>query len=373
LTTAWADSAEIPDRVARVRELQQFALARLPSMQLADGVFCHDVSASEGMRPQGRSLRYTLIVLIGLLRAEEHDIEHPFHAGGIRSRLFSDLGSEELTPGDIGLFLWAESRTDGRATGQLVNALSKALDRTRGMDALPGLEVAWILIGLTEALTRTQSGPGEELMALARRQLLVDRRSESGLLLHSARGPRRRFPNFASQIYGVLALAGLARRNDDSEAREAARRAGDKLLALQLGDGGWPWVFDAHRGTVVESYEIYSVHQDAMAPMGLGSLSAATDDERYRDAANFGLDWIWGRNELNAQMLNREAGILYRSIRRKEKLDRAFLYGRTAASYVKPQKLKDARDTIEVNRSDRPYHLGWVLEAWAGREDLAGS
>jgi len=23
---------------------------------------------------------------------------------------------------------------------------------------------------------------------------------------------------------------------------------------------------------------------------------------------------------------------------------------------------------IEVNPTDRPYHLGWVLEAWAGRE-----
>ena len=26
----------------------------------------------------------------------------------------------------------------------------------------------------------------------------------------------------------------------------------------------------------------------------------------------------------------------------------------------------------EVERAMRPYHLGWILEAWAGREELAG-
>jgi hypothetical protein len=26
---------------------------------------------------------------------------------------------------------------------------------------------------------------------------------------------------------------------------------------------------------------------------------------------------------------------------------------------------------LEVNRTDRPYHLGWVLEAWIGKEDTA--
>jgi hypothetical protein len=23
---------------------------------------------------------------------------------------------------------------------------------------------------------------------------------------------------------------------------------------------------------------------------------------------------------------------------------------------------------LEINRTTRPYHLGWMLEAWAGRE-----
>ena len=364
------DSGEA-DRVERVHQLERFALARLPSMQLGDGVFCHEVSAEGGFRPQGRSLRYTLCVLIGLLRAEEHGIEHAFHIGALRSRVLSELDSEELTPGDLGLALWAESRADGSAAEQLVATLARSLGRRETLDSLVGPEVAWILLGLVEALARGEIAAGERWLAEAREQLVGKRQAESGLFLHVARGPRRRFPNFATQIYAVQALSQLARLRDDAEAREAARAAGDRLLALQLPDGGWPWILDAHRGTIVEPYEIYSVHQDAMAPMGLHGLTEATGDARYRAAAVYGLDWIWGRNELGAQMLDLDAGVLYRSIRRRERLDRAFLYGRTATSYLKPPRLKDATKTLEVNRSDRPYHLGWVLEAWAGKEDLA--
>jgi hypothetical protein len=366
-----AESGAEPSAVERVRELERFALARLPSMQLADGLFCHEVRVEDGCRPRGRSLRYTICVLIGLLRAEEHGIEHPFHAGALRARILSELGAEELTPGDFGLALWAESRADGSAAEEIVAALERSLSGRNALDTLIGLELAWIVIGLSESEARQESEAGERILAEARRQLLAERRSQSGLLLHTARGPRRRFPNFATQIYGVLALSLLARLRDDGDAREAARAVGERLLELQLPDGGWPWIFDAQRGTIVEPYELYSVHQDAMAPMGLHALSQATGDQRYRAAAVYGLGWVWGRNELGAQMLDREVGMVYRSIRRREVAGRAYLYGRTAASYLKPPRLKDARSMLEVNRSDRPYHLGWILEAWSGREELA--
>ena len=340
-------------------------------MQLADGVFCHEVATEDGCLPRGRSLRYTLIVLLGLLRAEDNGIEHPFHSGALRSRLLSELDSPDLTPGDFGLALWAESRMDGSAAAEIVAALARRLGDRSALESLITTEVAWIAIGLAESEAWGETGQGERILAEARAQLVEKRRAESGLLLHTNRGPRRRFPNFATQIYGVLALAHLARSREDAEALEAGRAVGDRLLALQMPDGGWPWIFDAQRGTIVEPYEIYSVHQDAMAPMALHSLTQATGDLRYRGAAVYGLDWVFGRNELGVGMLDRETGMLYRSIRRRERLDRAYLYGRTAASYLRAPKIKDARKMLEVNRTDRPYHLGWVLEAWAGREELA--
>jgi len=67
-------------------------------------------------------------------------------------------------------------------------------------------------------------------------------------------------------------------------------------------------------------------------------------------------------------MLDRNAGVLYRSIRRRSGLDRAALYANTALAAIGRAGIAQRGGGLEVNRTDRPYHLGWVLEAWAGRE-----
>jgi hypothetical protein len=362
------NDGEVPDAVERVRELERFALARLPAMQLGDGVFCEEVGEGS-TKAEGRSLRSTICVLIGLLRADEHGIEHPFHTGAMRARLLTEFGA--MGSGDLGLLLWAESRIDGGAAEEILESLETALGKRSALGALSGPEIAWIAIGLAESEAREQIRAGERILAEARDQLIGARQTENGLLAQTARGPRRRFASFATQIYGVLALSLLARLRDDSDAREAGRRLGDRLLELQLPDGGWPCVFDAQRGLIVEPYELYSVHQDALAPMGMDGLSEATGEERYRAAAVNGLEWIWGSNELDTPMLDRESGMIYRSIRRRERLEGAHLYGKEASAYLRPPKLKDAKRSLEIDRSDRPDHLGWILEAWAGKEELA--
>jgi hypothetical protein len=362
------EAAEV-DRVARVRELERFALARLPSLQLGDGVFCHHVEAGEP-RPQGRSLRYTLIVLLGLLRAEEHGLETGFHLGALRSRLLSELGSSELTAGDMGLALWAESRAGGDAAPELLAALRSRLD-DGGLDSVMSMEVAWIVIGLTEVDARGGLGTGEPVLAAARQQLVTERRRHGGLVAHVSRGRRRRLPHFADQIYSVLALSLLARTRDDGEARDAARSIADILLENQMPNGAWPWIYDALRGTVVEPYELYTVHQDSMAMLGLHGLSEATDEPRYREVAVRSLDWNYGHNELGAQLYDPEAQMVYRSIRRDQRFHRALQARNAAAAYFRASPRLAEPEELEINRSMRPYHLGWILEAWAGREELA--
>ena len=357
-------------RLERVRALEHFAIEKLPALQLSDGAFCRQVSAEGNRRPEGRSLRYTLIVLIGLLRAEEHDFEHSLHTGGIRARIESDLSSEELTPGDLGLALWADSRMEASWVAPLVGALRRSAAGSSRIGSLASMEVAWILTGLVEAGVRVDLGEGEELLGAARAQLL-QRRPGGHLIAHVARGPRRRLPHFADQIYSLLALSQLARVREDAEALEAALALGRKLVELQMPNGAWPWICDPLRGTVVEPYELYSIHQDSMAVMGLHNLSQASGDPSFRAAALRGLDWNYGENELGAQMFDPEAGMIYRSIRRSRRFARAGQARNAAAAYahVKPKLAPASR--LEVNRTMRPYHLGWILEAWAGKEELA--
>jgi hypothetical protein len=340
-------------------------------MQLGNGIFCHEIRLENNCRPEGRSLRYTLIVLIGLLRAEEHGIAQPFHLGGLRAAVLSRLNSEDPTPGDYGLALWAESRMDGGAVEELAAAMAIQLQRGRGLAPLMTMELAWMLMGLVEAGARSDIGNGESLLEGIRGSMLGQRNPGSGLLTHTTRGPRKRLPHFADQIYAALALSQLARVRDDAEALSACRAIGDRLVEAQMGDGAWPWIYDPVHGTVVEPYELYSVHQDSMAMMGLHGVSQATGDPRYRRAAVAGLEWSYGANVLGVEMLDRPNGLIYRSIRRKGHLRRVQQARNAASVYAKARLRLPQPESLEVNRTMRPYHLGWILEAWAGREELA--
>jgi len=347
------------DAGERIRELVEFALSKLPSMRLEDGVFCYEVTAP-GLAPSGSSLRYTLICLLGLQRAKAAGLDVPIEPGELRDLLVDRIDDPEMTAGDLALLMWGDSRENSGALDAIAFRLHKMLGAE--LPDLEGLELSWLVTGAAEA------GANELCDRALERQL--DRANGPGSLFrHRDGGRRARFPNFATQIYGVLALAVAARNGHmPDRALATARRVAGRLLELQRPDGGWPWIFDAKRGTVVEPYEIYSVHQDAMAPMALLELSEVTGDDQYREAAICGLNWLYGGNDLGRGMLDRQAGILYRSIRRTRGFDRAILYANTATSQLGRAALSGMRGPLEVNPTDRPYHLGWILEAWAGRE-----
>jgi hypothetical protein len=358
------DATETP-----VAELNEFALGALPLMRLPDGAFCFERRIGEDA-PRGRSLRYTLMVELGLLRARANGYELPFDVDELQAVVWREVDGPELQPGDLGLMLWVDARRGSGRGEELANRLEAALAGAGGLPARLGMELGWIVTGLAHHAAAGGSDAGARLLSQALDQLLVSNRAPTHLYRHfGAPGRRRRFPNFATQIYSVLALAVVAGHGLDDRALSAARAAADRLLELQLPDGGWPWLFDAERGTVVERYEVYSVHQDAMAPMALLELSQVTGDERYVEAVARGLRWIHGANELGADMVDREHKLVLRSIRRRRGLDRFWLAARTGASLARLSTPSSTARLTELNPTDRPYHFGWVLEAWCGRED----
>lgn len=354
-------------------ELIDFSADSLHRMRLPSGLYCYERVQGEEA-PGGRSLRYTLMTLLGLQKATQHGFAHGHDLAATVAALWDEIDSPELDPGDYGLYLWAETRLGGDRGDELAGRLEASLASAGGLSARLGMELGWIVTGLAHHVASGGSPAGERLLGQALEQLLGPNRAPSGLFRHHGDpGLRRRFPNFATQIYSVLALATIGGLGLDERALGAARAAADRLLALQLADGGWPWLYDAERGTVVERYEIYSVHQDAMAPMGMFELADALGDERYARAAVHGLGWIYGRNELGHDMVDRENGLVLRSIRRRRGPDRLWLAAKTGASLAGlPTRGSTARLT-ELNPTDRPYHFGWVLEAWCGREHVADS
>jgi hypothetical protein len=363
----------IPLTPQRVTTLIDFALEALPAMRLDDGAFCFERRQSQ-RAPVGRSPRYTLMVELGLLKARAAGYAVPFDLDELDAVTWSEIDGAALSPGDLGLMLWIDARRGGGRGEELADRLDAALSVKGGLGARLGMELGWIVTGLAHHAAAGGSRTGTRLLAESLDQLLLDNRAPSGLFRHFGdAGWRRRFPNFATQIYSVLALAVTAGHGLDERALPAARATADRLLATQLPDGGWPWLFDAERGTVVERYEIYSVHQDAMAPMALLELAEVSGDARYLQAAARGLEWIYGRNELGADMVDRENGIVLRSIRRRPGPDRLWLGAKTGASLVGLPSRSFTAWLTETNPTDRPYHFGWVLEAWCGREDVLGA
>jgi len=347
----------------RVLGLVEPALAALPRMILPSGLACYEVRDGDP-EPHGESVRYSLIVLLGLLRAREAGLDSPVDAGALRDSVDAALERPEVTPGDVALRLWVESRDDRGDASRLVVELAASLGRFGGLAPREGLELAWIVTGLAPFAGEVEGAA--DLLVPAVDQLLANQ-TGAGLFRHFGdRRARRRFPNFATEIYSVLALASAARHGSDARTLPAARRAADVLLERQLPDGGWPWLYDADRGTVVERYEVYSVHQHGMAPMTLLDLADVTGDERYAAAAERGVPWMFGANELGENMAPFERGLTLRSIRRRRPLDRLWLYANTAGSYAGGGGRRPAR-LLEVNPTCRPYELGWLVEAWAGR------
>jgi hypothetical protein len=130
---------------AHVRELIELALRTLPRMRLADGVFCLEVNTD--MKPRGRSIRYSVIAALGLLRATANDYCVPLELQGLVDGLLRLGEDPSLTPGDLGLLLWLNQRAGGNRLPHIASQLSHRLERPDCLSTLDGMEVAWIVIG----------------------------------------------------------------------------------------------------------------------------------------------------------------------------------------------------------------------------------
>ena len=194
-----------------VSSLIEFALEALPAMRLSDGAFCFERRAGQSA-PLGRSPRYTLMVELGLLKARDAGYALPFNVDELESVAWHELREQSLSPGDVGLMLWIDARRRGGNGTELVGRLAGALRVAGGLPACLGMELGWIVTGLAHHMVEDGSAAGARLLQQSLNQLLVENLGPRDLFRHfGAPGWRRRFPNFATQIYSVLALAIVGR------------------------------------------------------------------------------------------------------------------------------------------------------------------
>lgn len=263
----------------------------------------------------------------------------------------------------LGMALWAESSIRAGVAEDLVARLLQALDSDLSREI--GRVLAWALTGLA---LHAADDDDPKVAAACQRLWRIARdqcwNPKGALFNHRVSGRffERTQSLFSTQIYWVYALATFGRVFKNEAAVAIARQCAQRLIELCDERGGWPWRYDAPRGQVTERYPVYAVHQDAMAPMALRALGAACGDD-FEPAITHSMNWLW-RTECGSVVDHAEQ-VIYRAVRRRYPLNRAaYRLGWGMALAGRQSPLVDRPVGLRMNRTCRPYHLGWVLHAW---------
>jgi hypothetical protein len=336
------------------------------------GLFCYR-SRRDGTRLvyEGVSPRYTALVLIGASRINEAAATSLF-AGRSPAEVCAGLIESLATTqnlGDAATAAWAAAVSDHPSADAAMEIVERLWLASTDH---PTVEIAWMVTALS-----TGSMPDRRWRALAApavARLCEAYHSASNLFGHRPGwqpGPLHRghVGCFADEIYPILALARYYRRYGSPESLEIAAATAERICRLQGDAGQWWWHYDVRTGSVIEGYPVYAVHQDAMAPMGLFELTEAGGPD-YASAIALGLRWLDGPVEADVTLVDDVAPAIWRKIARAE--PGKFVRGaRAVLSRVHPALrwswMNGVFRPTAVDYECRPYHLGWLIDAFGGR------
>jgi len=344
----------------------------VPMFDVESQLFCHRLKqGGDQFAREGLSRRYTIMTLLGLQRSENAGLKSPVEILPVLEGLLRD--TDWVTNiGDLGLLLWICAASSPDRLREICSKvdLQRTYNQSREVREGRTMELAWLLSGLAHAsLSVPGELPGIEELAQRTHEQLRRNQGNHGFFGHLRRGGaglgllRGRIGSFADQVYPIYALSKFAQTYGMRDALESAKSCADGICRVQGPMGQWWWHYNAATGRVVERYPVYSVHQEGMAPMALFALEEATGLD-YGEAIHKGLRWISGNNELACD-LREASGVVWRCIYHGSKhrvyLDRllSFLGSDADGSFPNSKRV-----LLEC----RPYELGWLLYALAGRQ-----
>jgi glycosyltransferase involved in cell wall biosynthesis len=334
-------------------------------------IFCNIYNRTEnGMSRQGLSPRYTMMTLLGLHRYEQSGRRSPVATAPVLDALLVDpswVGSA----GDLGLLLWTCAELVPERLPQVYEQLGAQGALERYTDGRQGctMEVAWYLTGIANCYLAGHANlPGLDEEAVAARHILERNCGASGVYGHLSRSGslagclRGRIGTFADQVYSTIAFARLSQVLKDEKARRMALRTAEKMCELQGPLGEWSWHYDSVSGRAVSRYPVYSVHQHAMGPMMLFAVEEAAQTD-FNKAVSKSLDWISGKNELGYNLVEPELGLIWRCFH----LSPVDAYADAALRFLQLRSGSANSLLLKTRFECRPYELGWLLYAFAGR------
>jgi hypothetical protein len=318
----------------------------------------------------GRSPRYTAIVALGarfLREDEQRRIFGGLTGADVVTRLIEGA-SGWTNLGDVALVAWASGEYSHPESTRVLDRLRVVL---RSRTEFFTVEAAWALAALVAAAPAADT----ESDARRLRDFLVSSFSSRACVFshrvgdHGLGGAfRRHVACFADQVYPIQALARLHRTLRDSTALEVADACAQRICDAQGANGQWWWHYDSRTGAVIEGYPVYSVHQDAMAPMALMDLLEAGGKDHRREIAA-GVLWMDEAHEVGRSLIEEDLSVIWRKVGRNDPRKLVRLT-RAIATRLNPSWRVSMLDRLfparRIDFESRPYHLGWILYAWLG-------
>lgn len=344
----------------------------VPMLDSEHQLFCYRFNQVQNrLVREGLSHRYTIMALLGLQQHEAAGFHSPIEFRRLSNKLLQDTAWINNI-GDVGLLIWLCASVSPERLKETCSRLDlpTALARFPEAREVRTTELAWFLSGLSHALlsSSTQlSGLTDSAMSTFR--LLKENQGKQGIFGHLATNKslagvmRGQIGSFADQVYPIYALTRFAQACDTPEALEMAQVCADAICRVQGPLGQWWWHYDSSTGKVVEKYPVYSVHQDGMAPLALFALEDATGLD-FSESIYRGLNWITGRNELHYDLRDASAGVIWRSLCQGHKYK---IFLSRALGFLGSSENDACADDLKVLFECRPYHLGWLLYAFSGR------
>jgi hypothetical protein len=367
------------DTLTQIASLRQSVLIGLVSMFDPERkLFCHRLRQGEsGLVREGISHRYTMIALLGLQRLRASGVSVPLDLPSILQALIKDTRWLENV-GDLGLLVWLcalvspERLAEIDSQFDLKHALVQFHETRRGRT----MELSWFLSGLAhQKLACPNLLPHLRDTAMETYQLLKKNQGEHGVFSHLAENGgltgwmRGRMGSFADQVYPIYALAKFSKAYEVPKAAERAMDTALTLCELQGPYGQWWWHYDATSGKVLGQYPVYSVHQYGIAPMALLALGEETQSD-FTHWIYKGLRWIRGDNELEQDMRDSSANVVWRYIYRNDYKK----HWDVALAVLMARGDEERHKELAVRHECRPYELGWLLYAFASyRTEEKGS
>lgn len=327
------------------------------------------------LMPLEQSITYTAITVLGAIRAKQNGWQGVVgDSDETTNALVSNVGKVGRR-GDVGLILWADAHSGHKWHRKLLNAVDAAV-RPANLAGMSTMELDWLLTGLSYTY---QGIPDEKTRSMAEvvyRAVEANFNNATRLFSHcrvesGGASIRNQIANFADQIYSVYSLSTYYEVFGKRQALEIALKCARRLCELQGDMGQWWWHYHQRRGVVASCYPVFAVHQDGMAPMALLKVSDVSGED-FNMPLLRGLSWLFCNNEMRFPMVDWHNRVIWRDIEQAAPVVylRYFTMALAQLGIPRAALWSGVLGRYIVNEEMRPYELGWLLYAFAGREPL---